>query len=211
MNTDRNDRGVTLIELMIGILLSGIVGAIATTAIVQSFRRQSEIDARAQAVTTVRQALERTMREVRGADPLLAVGNDHLALRENAANGDVRTLTYSVATTGSDHSLVLDEVDTPSAGAPVTQPRRTVVEHLANATSVFSVVLPVTGWTATSAVNADCTLVADPAAYDADCAGLVQVHLVVDPVRVTGSSTCAGSGPNCQIDVSDHADIRNNP
>lgn len=195
-----NDSGVTLIELMIGILLSGIVGAITTMAIVQSFHRQSEIDARAQAVQTVRQALERTMRELRQADPLLALGNDHLVLRAQSANGDVRDLTYSVVATGSDHSLVLDEVDTPAGGSATPLPRRTVVQHLVNATSVFSVVMP-----------ANCALASDPTSYDPDCAGLVQVQLVVDPIRASGTSTCTGSGPTCLIDVSDQADIRNNP
>ena len=205
-----NDSGVTLIELMIGILLSGIVGAITTMAIVQSFHRQSEIDARGQAVQTVRQALERTMRELRQADPLLALGNDHLVFQEQSANGDVRKLTYSVVATGSNYSLVLDEVDTSAGGAPATQPRRTVAQHLVNGTSVFSVMLPVTGWQATSAVNADCSLKADPTVYDPDCAGLVQVQFVVDPIRASGTSTCTGSGPACLIDVSDQADIRNN-
>lgn len=211
MSVHTDDSGMTLVELMVAIILSAIVGGIATTAIVQSFHRQSEIDARGQAVKTVRQALERTMREVRGADPLLAVGGDHLALQQGTANGDVRALTYSVVITGSDSALVLDEVDTPAGGSPVALPRRTVAEHLVNGSSVFSVLVPVAGWQATSAVNADCSLVADPASYDADCAGIVQVHLVVDPVRASGSSTCTGSGPSCLIDVSDQADIRNNP
>lgn len=205
-----DDSGLTLVELLIAIVLSGIVGVIMTKAIVESFTRQSEIDARAQAVTTVRQALERTMRDVRGADPLDAVGGDHLALRVVAANGDQRALTYSTVTTGSDSSLVLDEVDTPAGGSPVTLPRRTVAQHLVDGSSVFSVLVPVTGWHATSAVNADCTLVADHSAYDPRCAGIVQVHLVVDPVRANGTSTCAGAGPDCLIDVSDQADIRNN-
>jgi len=199
MRLRTDDGGVTLVELMMAILLSSIVGGIATTAIVQSFHRQSEIDARSQAVQTVRQALERTMREIRGADPLRALGDDHLVLQEEAANGDVRLLTYSVIGTGSDHSLVLDELDTPASGPAVPLPRRTVVEHLVNGTSVFSVVMPT-----------NCALAADPTSYDADCAGIVQVHLVVDPVRASGSSTCAGSGPACLIDVSDQADIRNN-
>ena len=211
MRVRGDDSGLTLVELLIAILLSSVVGAIMTTAIVESFTRQSEIDARAQAITTVRQALERTMREIRGANPLDAVGGNHLALREQSANGDVRALTYSIVGTGSDSSLVLDEVDTPAAGAAVTLPRRTVARHLVNGSSVFSVLVPVTGWQATPAVNADCTLVADHSAYDPRCAGIVQVHLVVDPVRANGLSTCAGSGPDCLIDVSDQADIRNNP
>lgn len=211
MRLRADDGGVTLVELMMAILLSSIVGGIATTAIVQSFHRQSEIDARSQAVQTVRQALERTMREIRQADPLLAVGTDHLVLQEQSANGDARKLTYSVVSSGSNTSLVLDEVDTPASGSPVTLPTRTVAQHLVNGSAVFSVLVPVANWQATSAVNADCSLKADPASYDADCAGIVQVHLVVDPVKASGSSTCAGSGPTCLIDVSDQADIRNNP
>jgi type II secretory pathway pseudopilin PulG len=200
MTARGNDGGVTLIELMVGILLSAIVGAITTTAIVQSFHRQSEIDARAQAVQTVRQALERTMRELRQADPLLALGTDHLVFQEQSANGDLRKLTYSVVDAGSDHSLVLDEVDTPVGGSSVTLPTRTIARHLVNGSSVFSVVMP-----------GNCALASDPTSYDPDCAELVQMHLVVDPMRASGTSTCAGAGPTCLIDVSDQADIRNNP
>lgn len=222
MSGTRGDAGLTLVETMMSVLLSAIVGGVLTTAIVVSFHRQSEIEARAAGINTVRQAFERTMREIRGAEPLLSVTDNQLMMMETNAAGVQRTLSYSLVTTGGNVALVVDETDVDANNnALPAPPRRVVAGHLVNVTKgipVFSVSKAVDGWGAgTSTVDALCHVIgtSNPNVYAPDCIGGLVVHLVIDPVRRTGTSTCAGtasalgSGTDCYIDVMDNADIRN--
>jgi prepilin-type N-terminal cleavage/methylation domain-containing protein len=204
------DGGFSLVELLVAIMLSTIVGGIITTAIVESFHRQTEIDARANAVNSVRQALERMMREIRGAGRLVNVSSNQLEFLETTPAGVTRDLTYSVVTSGTDTSLALHEVD--SAGA--SPPDRTVVDHLASgsAAPVFSVYQAAPSWQPTATVDSNCVDSAHPGVYPPECVGALSVHLIVDPVRAGGQSLCAGAaaGSTCYVDVLDDADVRNN-
>ncbi len=204
MRARRGEAGFTLVELSVVILLSMVIGGILTTAMIVSMRRQSDIDARAQATIDVRQALQRVMREIRGADPLYALSDDQLALGLKTQAGLNRTLTYSLVTDNGDTALVLDE----KVGSNPPLPRRTVVDHVVDTAPVFAPT-PVPGWQPTAFVDASCRIIGS-SSYDPHCVGTVGVHLVVNPVRATGTSPCDGVGATCYIDVSDVADIRNN-
>jgi prepilin-type N-terminal cleavage/methylation domain-containing protein len=214
----RDDGGYTLVELLVVILLAAVIGTITTTVIVTAFRQQSRTDGRAAALVQVRQALQRTMREIRAADPLWALSTSTLVLKESTSTGTVRTLTYSVTTTNGVTSLVETESDVDAAGHAVAGPGpRTVVSHLVNAAAqpVFSVVAPMPGYAGSASVDpATCVIAGQtPTTYERDCVGVLQLHLVVLPTNVqSGASLCPANLANpatCYLDISDSADLRN--
>lgn len=197
------DRGFTLIEMLVAVTLSGVVGAVATTVIVQSFHQQAATDARTAVVAHVRAALQRTMRELRQADPLVKLTPDAAVLTD-ASTG--RTLTYSVHTTNGVTSLLLDDGSTSTV----------VISNLVNdaADPVFSAT-PVAGYTPAVANTVDpytCTILGvTPPEYAAkDCVGTVTVHLRVMPTDAAGRPLC-GPTDGCVLDVQDDATMRNSP
>lgn len=61
------DPGFSLVELMVNMTLMGMVGAIFTTAIVQTYRAANTVDTMAQTQTQIRLALQRLDTEIRYA------------------------------------------------------------------------------------------------------------------------------------------------
>lgn len=59
------ERGVTMVELLIAATMSVLVVAAATSMLVSAVRKQPDISERSQAVSTVRWVLERMTREIR--------------------------------------------------------------------------------------------------------------------------------------------------
>lgn len=210
MSAPADQGGFTLVELVVAIGLSAIVGGVLATAIVGSFHRQSEMDARARSINTVRQAFERTMRDIRAADPLLSVADNQLVLQETNAAGVVRTLTFSLVTSAGVTAFVMDEADVAANGTPLpTPPRQVIANHVANgSTPVFEVLNAVPDWQPTAQVGPLCNQVNYPGYYAPDCVGTIDVHLRIQPVFANGQPSCATSG--CLVDVQDRADIRNN-
>jgi type II secretory pathway pseudopilin PulG len=213
-----DDAGFTFVETVVVMILLAAIGLVTTTVLVGTFRRQGEMDTRATALTLTRQALQRTLRDIRAANLL---GLDATRLQETITTsaGVTRTLTYSVTTSAGVTSLVLDERDVNSANQALPAIRRkTLISHLVNSASqpVFRAVAPVPGYTTTvSGVDPQTCVIAGqtPTAYARDCVGTVQLRLVVDPVdAVTAKSLCAPRGvpADCYLDLSDSADIRNN-
>jgi prepilin-type N-terminal cleavage/methylation domain-containing protein len=214
-----DDRGFSLIELTVVVLLLGVLGAITTAVIVNGFRREADNEGRAAAVQQVRTALERTLRDVREADPLLSVTTTSLAMLLTDTNNASRMVCYSVVTSGSDSSL--QRVVSPPGGTCTDPTAQTsiVVGHLDN-TAVF---LPVSdSWSPsyadpTSPARAsvdthDCGEKGiSPLVYKPGCVGAVQVSLVVKPLNTsTGGAVCsAGNASTCDISVSDSALLRN--
>ncbi|MBV9291110.1 MAG: type II secretion system protein [Frankiales bacterium] len=220
MTTSR-DSGFSLIELVVGIGLLAVIGAITTQVIITSFHKESYIEGRTQALIQVRQAMQRTMRELRGADPLVSLTGSSLEEKVTTPNNVTRDITYAVTTSGGVTSLVENEVDRNSTTNAVvaTQPQRTVVSHLMNSSSqpVFSVISPVPGYqTSSASVNPSTCAVSgtSPQAYEPKCVGTVQLQLVVLPIdAASGSSLCPATladPTTCYLDVSDSADLRNN-
>ena len=194
------ERGFTVIEMLVAVTLSAIVGGIATTVIVRSFRQQASSDARAAAVANIRTALQRTMRELREAT-LTSLTPTSLSMQ---VNGTTQTLSYSVQTSGGVTSLYVQ------VG---TGPQTLVVTNLMNdsTTPVFTP-MPVPNYQPATAGTVDaqtCAIVgATPTQYSTrDCVGTVTVHLRVMPTDASGHALCASTG-GCVIDVSDDADIR---
>lgn len=195
------ERGFTLIELLVVIMLSGIVGAMATTVIVQGFHQQAASDARLAAVAHVRTALQRTMRELRQAE-LTSLTPNSLDMTEDTTK---RSLSYKLVTSNGTTSLVLDDGATTSV----------VVSNVVNDAGqpVFTP-LPLPGYVPAIAGTVDPSTCAEvgvtPTQYSTrDCVGTVTVDLRVMPTDAAGHPLCAPSG-GCVVDVSDDADIRNN-
>lgn len=213
-----DDSGVTFVETVVVMVLASVIGLVTTTVIVTTFRRTTEMDARTTALIQTRQALQRTLRDLRAANPLLGLTADKLEEAVVTSAGVTRDLTYSVQTQGGVTSLVLDETDTDAAGAALPSPRqKTVISHLVNDASqpVFSVVATAPTFTTTDpSINAATCVIAGqtPTAYARSCVGTIEVEFVVDQINwTTGTSACAArSAPaQCYIDISDAADIRN--
>ena len=71
-NRVTGERGTTLVELLVVILLLGIIGAVTTTSIVQSFRTQLAATNVAETLDGTRIATQRVRDFVRGADEVCA-------------------------------------------------------------------------------------------------------------------------------------------
>ena len=213
-----DDSGVTFVETVVVMVLAAVIGLVTTTVIVSTFRRTSEMDGRTTALIQTRQALQRTLRDVRSANPLQGLTSDKLEEVVVTSAGVTRDLTYTVTTQAGVTSLVLTETDTDAAGNPLTAPApKTVVTHLVNSASqpVFSVVAKAPSFTTTSSsVNAATCVVAGQTitTYARSCVGTIQVEFVVDQVDpVSGRSICATRAvpSDCYLDISDAADLRN--
>jgi prepilin-type N-terminal cleavage/methylation domain-containing protein len=191
------ERGFTVIEMLVAVTLTSIVGAMATTVIVQGFHQQAATDARAAAVANVRTALGRTVREVREAS-LNYLTADSLGMSDGT-----RTLNYSLQTANGVTSLVVNDGTATSV----------VVGHLVNdmANPVFGAErAPLTPAPPASVDSQTCAVVgAVPAIYSTqDCVGTVRIHLRVMPTNAAGNALCNPTD-NCVIDVYDDADLRN--
>ena len=194
----RHERGFTVIEMLISVTLTGVVGAMATTVIVQGFHQQAASDARTSAVNNVRVALERTVRAVREASPL-----NYLTANSLGMSDGTRTLNYSLQTTNGVTSLVVNNGTKTSV----------VISHLVNdgANPVFSASRsPQTPVPPATVDPTTCAVIgAVPAVYSPqDCVGRVHIDLRVMPTDSTGRALC-NPNDNCVIDVNDDADLRN--
>lgn len=212
------DSGVTFVETVVVMVLAAVIGLVTTTVLVSTFRRTSEMDGRTTALVQTRQALQRTLRDLRASNPLQGLTSGKLEEVVVTSTGVTRDLTYTVTTQNGVTSLVLTETDTDASGQPMTAPEpKTVITHLVNSASqpVFSVVAKAPSFTTTSASvdPATCVIAGQtPTAYARACVGTIQVEFVVDQIDpVSGRSICATrSVPSqCYLDVSDAADIRN--
>jgi len=213
----KGDRGFTLIELTIVVLLLGVLGLITTSVVINAFHRQAEADGRAVAISTVRTGLQRVVRDLRQADfPLLELSNTNLVM--DVTNGaTTTTICYAAIGTSLTRSVSPPRTaGTPSSGCPAGSQTNTEATDLAN-TNVFSVPYAATDYTLNSTLETSdppCALKLDPGLYDVRCPGAVMVELTVIPKNAsTGATLCpTGTIPSqCDIDVSDTAELRNTP
>lgn len=217
-DTASRDGGFTFVETTIVMVLTAVIGLVTTTVIVSTFRRTSEMDGRTTALIQTRQALQRTLRDLRAANPLIGLTSNKLEEVIVTSAGVNRDLTYTVTTQNNVTSLVLTESDTNASGVALPSPSpKTVVSHLVNSGSqpVFSVFAKAPSFTTTDpSVNAATCVISGqtPTAYARACVGTIQIELVVDQTdSVSGKSLCATQAvpAQCYLDVSDAADIRN--
>ena len=66
LHTD--DRGVTLVELLVVVLILGVVGSVAASGIITGMQETSKSQQRVEALAELGRVIERTSREVRVAD-----------------------------------------------------------------------------------------------------------------------------------------------
>lgn len=209
----RRDRGFTLIELTVVVLLLGIMGVVTTSVVINGFHRQAEIDGRAIAIEQVRTALQRTVREIREADfPLLAITTTELDMTLTDASGVTRICYSATATNGVN---ALDRVVSPVNGtcADANAQHNVVATNLAT-TDVFSVPYAAANFQDFTGLNLDCSETSDPTTYEQQCAGAIDVRLMVIPTNVnTGAALCPTgvSASACDIDINDTAQLRNTP
>jgi Tfp pilus assembly protein PilE len=213
-----DDSGVTFVETVVVMVLAAVIGLVTTTVIVTTFRRSTEMDARTTALIQTRQALQRTLRDLRAANPLVGLTSAKLEELVTTSAGVSRDLTYTVQTQAGVTSLILTESDTDASGNALASPApKTVVSHLMNSSSqpVFSVVAVAPSFTTTDpSINAATCVIAGqtPTAYARSCVGTIQLEFVVDQINSTsGTPSCATRAvPTlCYVDISDSAEIRN--
>jgi prepilin-type N-terminal cleavage/methylation domain-containing protein len=70
MNRLRSQAGFTLVEVLVVLVLMGVVGGIATTAVVATLTSSSKTEQRVRALNELETALQRMTRDLRVADPL---------------------------------------------------------------------------------------------------------------------------------------------
>src|SRR5436305_12222403 len=102
-----DDSGVTFVETVIVMVLTSVIGLITTTVLITSFRRTGEMDGRSTAQVQTRQALQRTLRDLRAANPLQGLTSDKLEELVVTSSNVYRYLTYTVTTQNGVTSLVL--------------------------------------------------------------------------------------------------------
>lgn len=66
-----DDRGFTLVELLVVVLILGMIGSIVLVSVVQAMDRTSSATNRTNALTDIERGLERITRQIRVADPLV--------------------------------------------------------------------------------------------------------------------------------------------
>lgn len=68
-------RGFTLVEFLVVVVLLGVVGGIVTTSLIRGMHSTERVDARVTALTDLQRTVERIGRELRAADPLVLPAN----------------------------------------------------------------------------------------------------------------------------------------
>jgi prepilin-type N-terminal cleavage/methylation domain-containing protein len=135
----RGDRGYSLAEMLVTVIVFAIVTGAITTVVISSLGHQRELSDRGEALAQMRTTLERIDRDVRSANPLCAASYTRLQLEEDApAPG--RIIEYSV----SGNRLIATEYGlagatgscTPTAGA--TRGPTVLQGNLVNTSRVFS-------------------------------------------------------------------------
>lgn len=187
-----DDRGVTLPELLVVMVLFAIVGGIVVTLSVSGLHHQTELQDRSDTLAQARTALERIDRDIRSTYPLLAASPTQLVLQEVQPTV-TRTMTYSV----SGNELVVAETDTPLAGGATTSTTKVLLRNLVSTGTnpVFSVT-PVTGYVAPtgSGVNASTCALAGSTSYDPGCVGSITVHVMVQPASLQAPVNLSDNG-----------------
>lgn len=91
-----DDRGVTVVELLVAIVLSLVVLGVAAGTIVQGLKTQRREVAQVAALNSTRTAFERLTRDLRNANPLHSATATS-ATMTSTVDGRERTVTYRLA------------------------------------------------------------------------------------------------------------------
>lgn len=196
----RSDRGFTLTELLVAIVLFALVGGAISTAAVSGLRHQREVQDRGDALAKARTALQRVDRDIRSASPLLAASSTQLVMLETGASTTTK-ICYLVESTSS---TAAELVQTPVAssascpGAATTDSTILLTNVVDTATTPVFSFSPTTTYTnSTGSVTAStCAFTAAAWAgwYDPSCVGTVTVQLSVQPSSLSGPVTVSDNG-----------------
>lgn len=189
-----DDRGFTLTELLVVIMLFGVIGSIVTTAATTGLRHQTQLQDRSTALSEARVAVQRVDRDIRSASQVDYATASKLVMQESTYTGSTATgsewVCYYTTTVGSDTELI-QQFDPTSDSCPSTSPTlsKVLVHHVVNAaaTPVFAY-SPIAGFTATasSVDSSSCAISgSSPASYAPSCIGTITVHLLVQPSTIS--------------------------
>jgi prepilin-type N-terminal cleavage/methylation domain-containing protein len=201
-----SDRGFTLVEVLMVLLLFGIVSSIVTTVAVSGLHHQRELQDRSDALAQARTALQRIDRDIRSTSQLDYVTRSLLLMQEPAYTGTTvtgsRWSCYYTYTTGGSTELVGD-LNLTSATCPSapTSTSQILLRHLTNDSSSTTTALftpsPVTGYTAPSGSGIDpgsCSEGGSPTAYAPSCIGTIAVHVMAQPPSLQGAISMNDNG-----------------
>ena len=96
--TRDRESGFTLVEMLVVVVLLGVVGAVATTAMIRALKTTDSGQARVYGLADVQKAVERMSRELRAADPLQTMTATTVSARVYR-NGKCDQYTYALVGT----------------------------------------------------------------------------------------------------------------
>lgn len=131
----QDQRGFSLVELLVVIVLLGAVGAVVTASIVSGTQSLTKGHARIDALNDLQKGLDRIGRELRAADPLvLDPGRDYANKLGAEVTRDGRQLryTYYLVTTAAGTELQQDIEVLDSSGAVVSSETGLFITSIAN-------------------------------------------------------------------------------
>lgn len=102
---EQGEQGFTLVELLVVIVLLSVVGTIAVGGIIRTSQGTRIAQARITAAAELETAMQRVVRDVRTADPVISASADAVAVVIYRDGGCTRK-TYAVATTAGEAQLV---------------------------------------------------------------------------------------------------------
>lgn len=215
-----DDRGFTLVELMVAILILGIVGGVVVTSVVKALQVTTQANQRTTALTDIERGIERVSRQIRVADPLLIdpdgacdslasgpVCEDTVLQRrldaDTYADGKLTTFSYYLVDTADGVELRQDitttNLDTGTVVENATGEFIADIANLETGTPLFRFLAPdaVTG----ELIELDCSTLADTS-VDA-CRN---AYATASVIEMTLSKTLPDSEP---LTVSTRVNIRN--
>jgi len=100
----RGDHGVTLLEVLIAMVVTLVVGAAIVSALSQSTRAAQRNHNRTTALAQMQTAAQRIARELRAADPITVAQSD-LAEATIVRSGQTRTYRYRLVASGTEYQV----------------------------------------------------------------------------------------------------------
>ena len=96
---ERDERGFSLVELLVVLLLVGIVGTIALNAVVSGMHATEKGNGRVAALADLQKGVERISKEIRVASPIIAASDSEITVQV-FREGARRTYTYTYGVGG---------------------------------------------------------------------------------------------------------------
>jgi len=76
--TGKDERGFTLVEVLVAIVIAAIVGGLTVGVVARSAEQERSTTSHVTTLNEGKTALERMTRDIRAADPMLAAGSDEI-------------------------------------------------------------------------------------------------------------------------------------